>query len=37
MRIAIIGGGISGLVSAYKLSPDHKITIYEKSAEIGGL
>lgn len=37
MRIAIIGGGISGLVSAYRLSPDHKITIYEKSAEIGGL
>ncbi len=37
MRIAIIGGGISGLVSAYRLSPNHKITIYEKSAEIGGL
>lgn len=37
MRIAIIGGGISGLVSAYKLSPNHEITIYEKSAEIGGL
>ena len=37
MRIAIIGGGVSGLVSAYKLSKDHKITIYEKSAEIGGL
>lgn len=37
MRIAIIGGGISGLVSGYRLSKDHKITIYEKSAEIGGL
>lgn len=37
MRIAIIGGGLSGLVSAYRLSPDHEITIYEKSAELGGL
>ena len=37
MQIAIIGGGLSGLVSAYRLSPDHNITIYEKSAEIGGL
>jgi len=37
MRIAIIGGGISGLVSAYNLSPGHNVTIYEKSDEIGGL
>lgn len=37
MQIAIIGGGISGLVSAYKLSSCHNVTIYEKSDDIGGL
>lgn len=37
MRIAIIGGGLSGLVSGYRLSPCHNISIYEKSGEIGGL
>ncbi|WP_245920464.1 NAD(P)/FAD-dependent oxidoreductase [Methanospirillum stamsii] len=37
MRIAIIGGGLTGLVSAYRLSVEHNVTIYEKSDEIGGL
>ena len=36
MRIAIIGSGISGLVSAFLLSPEHDITIFESSHYIGG-
>ncbi|HWM60763.1 MAG TPA: FAD-dependent oxidoreductase [Rhizomicrobium sp.] len=35
-RIAVVGTGISGLGSAYLLSPDHDITVYEKAARIGG-
>jgi uncharacterized protein len=36
MRIAIIGGGISGLVSAYLLHGDHEITLFEANDYIGG-
>ena len=35
-KIAIVGTGIAGLGSAYLLHPDHEITVYEKSARIGG-
>src|SRR5476649_489554 len=35
-RIAVVGTGISGLGSAYLLNPDHDITVYEKTARIGG-
>jgi predicted NAD/FAD-binding protein len=35
-RIAIIGGGISGLAAAYLLSPDHTITVYEAAPKLGG-
>ncbi len=35
-KIAIVGTGISGLGSAFLLNPDHDITVYEKSAQIGG-
>jgi len=35
-RIAIVGGGISGLASAYLLCPDHDITIYEAAPRLGG-
>ncbi|MBN9589709.1 MAG: hypothetical protein BGN85_10145 [Alphaproteobacteria bacterium 64-11] len=35
-RIAIVGGGISGLGVAYLLCPDHDITLYEKQPRIGG-
>ena len=39
MKIAIIGGGYTGLVAAYKLSKDSKnqVTIYEAGSEVGGL
>ena len=36
MRIAIIGGGISGLVSAYLLHEDNDIVLFEKNDYIGG-
>ena len=36
MRIAIIGSGISGLVSAYLLCPEHDIVVFEASDYIGG-
>ncbi len=36
MRIAIIGSGISGLVTAYLLSEDHDVAVYEANNYIGG-
>ena len=38
MRIAIIGGGITGLVAAYELGKcGHNVTLYEKERILGGL
>jgi predicted NAD/FAD-binding protein len=36
MRIAIIGAGISGLVSAYLLWREHEIVVYEANDYVGG-
>jgi predicted NAD/FAD-binding protein len=36
MKIAIIGSGISGLVSAYLLCQDHEITVFEANDYMGG-
>ena len=36
MKIAIVGGGISGLTAAYLLSREHEITLYESNDYIGG-
>lgn len=35
-RIAIVGGGISGLSAAYYLSPYHDVTLYEAAPRLGG-
>lgn len=35
-RIAIIGGGISGLAAAYLLSPQNTVTLYEAEPRLGG-
>ncbi|NEW53330.1 protoporphyrinogen oxidase [Nocardia cyriacigeorgica] len=41
MRIAVIGGGISGLVSAYRLrgllGPDAEIVVVERGERLGGI
>lgn len=36
MRIAIIGGGVSGLVAAYHLWPRHEISLFEARPTLGG-
>ena len=36
MRIAVIGTGISGLVAAHRLHPEHEITVYEAADRVGG-
>lgn len=36
MRIAIVGAGISGLVAAHLLHPEHEITVYEAAYYAGG-
>jgi predicted NAD/FAD-binding protein len=36
MKIAIVGTGISGMVTAYLLSGSHDITVFEKNDYIGG-
>lgn len=35
-RVAVIGGGISGLAAAYLLSPHHAVTVYEAAPRLGG-
>ena len=36
MKIAIVGSGISGLVSAHLLAPEHDVTVFEADARVGG-
>ncbi len=36
MRLAVIGAGISGLVTAYLLFPKHEITVFEANGHLGG-
>ncbi len=36
MRIAVIGAGISGMVTAYLLSEDHDVVVFEANDYIGG-
>ncbi|RUO65380.1 Predicted NAD/FAD-binding protein [Pseudidiomarina planktonica] len=36
MKIAVVGSGVSGLVSAYMLSAKHDVYVFEKNDYIGG-
>jgi predicted NAD/FAD-binding protein len=36
MRIAIVGSGISGLTSAYLLSEEHEVVVFEAGDAVGG-
>jgi predicted NAD/FAD-binding protein len=36
MRIAIVGAGVSGLVSAHALAPAHEIVVFEAGTHVGG-
>ncbi|MBR9650008.1 NAD(P)/FAD-dependent oxidoreductase [Thalassovita aquimarina] len=35
-KIAIVGGGISGLSAAYYLAPHHDVTVFEAAPKLGG-
>jgi protoporphyrinogen oxidase len=38
LRVAVLGGGITGLATAYRLAArkDTQVTLYEKSQQLGG-
>jgi len=36
MRIAVVGSGVSGLVSAYTLGREHSVTLFEADDRLGG-
>ena len=36
MRIAVVGSGVSGLVCAHLLAPEHEVTLYESASSFGG-
>ena len=36
MKVAVVGSGISGMVAASRLHPDHEITVFEAGAHAGG-
>jgi len=36
MKIAVVGSGVAGIVSAYLLQRRHEVTLYEKNDYIGG-
>lgn len=35
-RIAVVGGGISGLAAAYLMAPHHAVTLFEAEPRLGG-
>src|SRR5690606_21177711 len=35
-RIAVVGGGIAGLASAWLLAREHRVTLFEAASYVGG-
>jgi len=36
MKIAVVGGGVSGLACAFWLGSRHEVTLYEAAPQLGG-
>jgi predicted NAD/FAD-binding protein len=36
MKVGVVGGGAAGLVTAWLLERDHEVTLFERSARLGG-
>lgn len=36
MKVAVVGGGVAGIVSAYLLQQQHQVTLYEMNDYLGG-
>ncbi len=36
MNIAVVGGGIAGIISAYVLSREHQVTLFDRNNYLGG-
>jgi len=36
MRVAIVGGGAAGMITAYLLDPAHRLTVFERQPILGG-
>jgi uncharacterized protein len=36
MRVAVVGGGVSGIVAAARLHPRHEVTLFEAAGYLGG-
>ena len=35
-KIAVIGGGVAGIVAAYLLQQEHEVTLFEQNDYLGG-
>ena len=36
MNVAVVGGGISGMISWYLLQRQHEVTVFEAGSYLGG-